>query len=486
MIKHFLNFLGGLQTDVSPFLVAENDLSLMSNVVVSHKLGSILKRLGYQQVGDTLEAGKSVTGLHNFRQSSSVQKILATINNSAGTNLTLKYNDAGTWTDISLSNAWDGYEDAVVEMEDFISYCFFVGYDSTDGVWLPPRSLTNTAFGTTNCTSMPNAKFIKRYRNRLYIGNCDISGTAYPYRVYYSSVPSAGAISWTVATDFIEVDWSEEITGLGENWDRLLVFTEYSAYMYDQNQKKKVWDIGCINHRTIKNLGAHMIWMDRDGVWDSTGGRPLNIAGRIIDFIKASIAAGNTPFAEVIDKEYWLFVGDVTVNGISYTKPAVIYNEPTQSWRALEFASDTPTIFARYNSSGDDRLYMGLADGEVMEMTKYTDTTPVYTDDGNKIDCIFETKQFDFDMPEVEKTIQKLVFYTDRAQGLNLKAMIINKNTRALNKIVDIKSLKDYITTATPKGLKGNFIKIIGTESGKNPYWSLFGFTIKYEPSTKL
>ena len=179
--------------------------------------------------------------MHHFRQSSSVEKILATVNNAAGTNLVLAYNNAGTWTDIALANAWDAYEDCDVEMEDFINYCFFVGYDDTDSVFLPVGSLTGTTFSTsTNVTNMPKAKYIKRYRDRLYIGNCDISGTAYPYRVYFSSVPSAGSISWTVASDFIDVDYSEAITGLGENWDRLMIFTEFSAYVYNQSEKKKV------------------------------------------------------------------------------------------------------------------------------------------------------------------------------------------------------------------------------------------------------
>ena len=122
-------------------------------------------------------------------------------------------------------------------MESFLEYCFFVGYDSTDSVFLPVGSLTGVTFSTTtNVTNMPQAKYIKRYRNRLYVANCKISAALYPYRVYFASVAlGGGSLTWTVATDFIEVDYSEQITGIGENWDRLVIFTEYSAYLYDQS-----------------------------------------------------------------------------------------------------------------------------------------------------------------------------------------------------------------------------------------------------------
>ena len=486
MTKHYIQWLKGAQTSVSPFLVGDDDLCIQDNVVTSYKLGAILKRLGYKQVGGALDA-KPITGLHNFRQSSSVQKILATCNNSAGTNLTLQYNNAGTWTDITLGGAWDGYEDSKVEMEDFIGYCFFVGYDSTDNVWLPPRTLTGTSFGATNCTNMPNAKYIIRYRDRLYVANLE-DGGALPYRVGISDLPSGSTIGWTeyqADTGWIDVDYSEAITGLGSNWDKLFIFTEYSAYIYDQNIQKKVWDIGCKEHRTIKNLGAHMIWANRDGVWDSTGGRPMNISGRISDFIRSAITLGNTIFAEVVDKEYHLYVGNVSVNGVGYSNCTIIYNIDTQSWRWHEY-HDTLTMFAKYNNSGDDRLYMGCNDGEVMELTKYVDTIPVYADDGNDISAYFETKAYDFGDPSIEKNIQKLIFYADKSQGLNMKARIINKNVKSLNKVVDLGTLKGYITSPNFKSLKGNFIQFLGTESSQLPYFSFFGFSVLLEGNTKL
>jgi hypothetical protein len=80
---HLNNFLTPPSTELSPFLMADNQLAICNGVNLGWKKGSIIKDLGYSKVGDTLVAAKPITGLHNFRQSSSVQKILATVNNAA-------------------------------------------------------------------------------------------------------------------------------------------------------------------------------------------------------------------------------------------------------------------------------------------------------------------------------------------------------------------------------------------------------------------
>jgi hypothetical protein len=481
---HFLEFLQGVDTQTQPFLLVDDKLTILDNCLVSYKLGAITKRLGYYKVGDTLQSGKTITGLHNFRQTASVQKILATINNSDDTNLTLQYNNAGSWDPINVGSTYDGYEDAKTEMEDFIGYCFIVGYDATDGVFLPVASLTGTTFSTsTNVTSMPQGKYIKRYRDRLYVANCYTGGAAYPYRIYYSSVPSAGAISWTVSTDFLEVDYSEEVTGIGENWDKMIVFTEFSAYMYNQDEKKKVWDIGCSNHRTIKNSGTHLLWANRDGVWDSTGGFPNNVAGRVIDFIKF----GNPRnfFAEVVDEEYYLYVGTVTVNGITFTNTRLVYNIPTQTWRIEELYTNMK-VFASYNDSGTLRLYMGDGAGIVWNQSKYTDTTKYYADayvdvndTGQPIHAWFQSKPFDFKAPSTIKEFLEISAYADRAMGLQLKARVLDNNVSALTEFKPLCELRKFITdkiTVNPN--KGNLLQIEGVENSKNPYFSFYGLSV--------
>ena len=477
MVVDHLTHIEGLYTDVPPHLVPPTGLYLMDNVVTTYKLGAIMKRPGYKNIGTALEAGKSITGLHNFRQSASVQKMLATVNDSGSDDTQLFYSTGTTWTEVAAAEtAWANKANINVEMADFDSYCYFVGWGSTDG-FIAPRTLTGTTLGTTNTTSMPNAKFILRYRDRLYILNTDISGTATPYRTYFSSVPSGGTISWDTTNDFIDVDYSEALSGGGSNWDRLVLFTEYSAYMYNQSEFKKVWDVGCSAHRTIKNSGGYMIWADRDGVWMSTGGRPENVSGRVKDFVQFSNMTG--AFAEVVDEEYHLYIGSVTVNGVSYTNCSLVLNIPTMTWRVHEYA-DTMTIFAKFYASGQDHLWMGDNSGDVHELGKFTDSTILTSDDGSDIISWFQTGGITLGAISQVKQINKIIAYADRAQGVDLKARVIDNNTLALTEFKKLGQLEKYINEYQTRPNSGHILQIEGTESGQLPYWSMFGFSVDY------
>lgn len=472
-----LDSLAGANTNVSPLIQPKNSPPVLNGCDPTYKLGALLKDTGYEKIGDTLEAGKDITGLFNFRQSSSVQKILATINNSAGTNLTLKYNNAGTWTNINLSNAWDTYEDSKVSMAQFIGYCFFTGYDSTDSVFLPVGSLVGTTFSTsTNVTSMPQGKYIVRYRDRLYVLNAYYSATAYPYRAYYSSVPSAGAITWTPASDFLDVgDYGDEITGGIEAWDKLLLFTEYTCTHYNQEQKKQMWEVGCANHFTIKKSDSFVIWVDSTNVWLSAGGQPVAIGGQIIDFIRQG--SPKNFFAEIVDRKYRLYVGTVTVQGVTYSNCMLTYDIATQMWFWRELADDM-TAFARYNSSGTQRLYMGADTGMVYNKGKHSDSTLINSDNGTSIKSNFELAPITLDALQVEKEIATLTAYAERAGGLKLKARVIDRNTRALTPFLKLGELTKFINDFDIEIEKGAILQVAGSESGSNPYWSFYGIEL--------
>lgn len=472
------DFLSPPTTELSPFVAQPNQLVICNGVNPSYKYGKLIKDLGYSQQGDAVEANKPITSLYHFRQDASVNKLLCTVNNAAGTNLVLAYDNAGTWTDIALSNAWDGFEDCNVEFESFIKYCFFVGYDDTDGVFLPVGSLTGTTFSTsTNVTNMPQAKYIKRYRDRLYIANCYESATAYPYRVWFSSIPASGAITWTVASDYIDVDFSEIITGLGENWDRLLIFTEFSAYMYNQAEKKKIWDVGCGNHRTIKNVGDKMIWANKDNVWMSNGGQPQAIGGFIKELIQTSTVSDWR--AEVIDNEYHIHLGSADENGRSYSNCVAVFNIESSMWRWREYADGIASM-ARYTTGGDDFLMLGCDDGDVHKKSKYTDTTPIYADDGNPILSHFRTAAMPLGDPSVEKRIKKITAYAEYANGLDLRYRIYDSNQEVKMPFKPIGRLKKIVNEFKSLGLHGNFIQFEGKEYSQNKAWEFFGLTIEY------
>jgi hypothetical protein len=471
--------LNGMNLGLSPFVQPQNAPVLLNGCNPCYELGSLLKDVGYPKVGDTLQANKSVTGLFNFYQNAITSKILATINNSAGTNLTLKWNNSGTWTDISLSNAWDAYEDCAVEMEGFIGYCFFVGYDATDNVFLPVASLTGTTFSTsTNVTSMPQGKYIVRYRDRLYVLNTYYGAAAYPYRIVASSPVSAGAITWSTTGSptsstggFMDVDYGEAVTGGREMWDKLVVFTEFRAWMYDQSQFKHVWDTGCSAHRSIQSSGGNLYWVNADGVQRSSGGQPQNISGPVFKFIKKG-----TPrnfFSCIIDEEYCMYVGTVTVDDKTYTNCELIFNIPTSTWRIREYAN-AMTAYARYNNSGVMQKYMGATSGEVFVKGKYTDSTLISYDGASTvgIGSSFELAPLWLDT-SLNKRLKRITAFADRAQGLNLQAHVLDRNLRVLTPYKPLGKLTKYVNDFDVNVNKGSMIQIAGAEYSTQPYWSL-------------
>ena len=100
MVESALDFTGGLVTSVSPFLQPKNSLFVANGVNPSYRLGSLIKEPGYAKQGTGLEASKNALGLFDFRQDSSTQKMLATMDDATSDDTQLFYRTTGNWTEI--------------------------------------------------------------------------------------------------------------------------------------------------------------------------------------------------------------------------------------------------------------------------------------------------------------------------------------------------------------------------------------------------
>lgn len=466
----------GVNTNVSPLVQPKNQPTIMDGCKNSWKIGAITKDTGYVIVDAQIHSEKSIYSLYNFRQDPSTEKMLATTNDATGTDTELWYKtSAGAWTEIPAAQAaWPGIIGEAVEMESFLGYCFFVGYNGT--TFLPVGSLTGTTFSTaTNVTSMPQGKFVKKYNGQLFVANAFTGAVAYPFRIYKSSFPVAGAITWTVATDFLDVDYSEQITGFETAFGNLIAFTEYQAYFYNGSTWLPQWAYGCSAHRTIKKYGPYLIWGNFDGVWVSTSGQPQCISGEIEDFYKA----GNPRnyFSEIVDEEYHIYFGNITVKGISYANLEAVFNIAKSIWYFRELAH-TMTSYARYNNSGKIYLYMGTSNGQIMNKGKYTDATLLSSDNGADISSTFELAPFHLDTIDKFKKLNAIIAYADRAQGLKLKARVVDKTSRLLTPYQPIGELTKFINSFDVDIPDGVIIQISGSESGQNPYWSFLGYAM--------
>jgi len=74
--------------------------------------------------------------------------------------------------------------------------------------------------------------------------------------------------------------------------------------------------------------------------------------------------------------------------------------------------------------------------------------------------------------------------YANRAQGLQLKSLVLNKNSVGLLKPEPLGQLNKYINEFSPSVKNGELLQIEGVEVGTNPYFSLYGFVMDIDKIT--
>lgn len=482
------NMLDGMNAGLSPLLQPITAPTMLLGCNVHRKLGAITKDIGSVRVSTQIQDNKTIGGMYDFHQNPSTQKFLVTVDDATSDDTQLFYKTpAGAWTEIAAAEtAWANVAGAKVEIVGFIGYAFFVGYSDVDG-FLPVGSLTDTTFSTvTNVTDMPQAKYILKFNDRLLLLNVRYGGTDYPFRAVVSSIPTAGAITWDTAGaptsstgGFFDVGFEHQIMGGGMLGRNAIIFTEYESFIYTGSSLDPAWTVGCSSHRTIKSTSAYMIWVNNDGIWISTGGQPQNVGGNVADFIKA--ASMRSSFATLVDEIYSLYLGNVTVDGVSYSNLEINLHIPTSTFWLREYASPL-AMFAPFNDSGKIRKYMGDTDGNVWNKSKYTDST-IYNSDfyidsnnqGSAINSAFELPPIRITNLSDQQKVLKFTAMAERAQGLKIQGRVIDQNTRILTPYKPMAEITKFLETFDVNIYDGCLIQFQGTEYGSNPYWSFYG-----------
>jgi hypothetical protein len=403
-----LHFSGLLQTTTSSYLRSPDQLTRSINVH-GDQIGSLKKRLGYSQYGDTLDASNDVLGLHSYNDvSGGTENLFAYING------VIKYNNSGTWTNIQTGLT----SDAKVEFRVFVDILFGCGANSSN-TYITTFGVNGTSYSTgLNLTDAPKAKFIEVYKDRLYLINVEASGVRYPDRFYYSSVPSANTITWDGSHERVYTNNGEEITGAHtyEALNELLIFKENSMHAWDTARLRDVARVGTTSHRSIQTVDNIVFFFNRHGIFAYNGSTAKLISRPIEKWIKAidQSALGDV-FAVSEDEQFYkLYIGNVTVDGTSYTNCEIRYSVPDNTFTIYSY-KDSFQVYAHHKVSGEERIYAGDADGEVMQLAHQDDA--VYSDDGSAISAqfMFETN---LGVPAERKFVDRALIYSSLAQNL--------------------------------------------------------------------
>lgn len=350
----------GMQIRTSKYLVRQNELIMAKNTH-GDMIGAWTKRLGYAKTGNTV-GSDAIQGLFGFEQVDGTDKHLAV------TGTSLKFNSSGTWSTIGGTSFPSS---ARVEFTSFLDRAYIVGAN-TSGSYLTTGTLNGTTYAET---AFPGAKFAIIYFDKLHLVNTT-NGTS---RVDYSSIPTtAGVITFTQATDFLQVQTEDgdELTGVAKSYGQLLLFKNFSLHTWNLSRLEQIDDKGTSSFRSIQNFGNNVLYLHRSPttvavcLWDGQASRQIS---RPVEPFLQGMTAANAIIAPSGRKSnhYYLYIGDVTLSttvanyyGISTTQSNILldYSFSDNAWAVHSLPVDV-TVMSSYNNE----LYFGDSTGLVYQ-----------------------------------------------------------------------------------------------------------------------
>ena len=418
-IFNYTNFSGLLNMGVSDFQKPADELSACKNIQ-EDRVG-ILKRVpGYSKASESsLSTGVNINFLHHYFQNSAnswagQSYLVAWFGSWTGYTFRKKTTWEFDWyTGWTISNRFDLEPSAI----SYLDKIFMVGYDPVDKEYIAPITISGTTFNTSDSdtTDMPRGRYIVRYRDLPYVLYAKIGSDVYPSRAYFPDPPVNMALpvgSWNDPYHFEEFwqDDGDQITWGASAYDRLVVFKTHSMWVHDQETTKKIADIGCDSHKSIKVVWGILYWANRDGIWRWAGDLPQLISGKIQPFFDATnqsnlskMVASNQWF------EYRLFVGDVTIDWNEYKNAWICFDVRREKFY-IRSTGHKGLSCENYIEDDKYRMYFGSDNGNVYKQSKYIDG--INMDDDKEIDYFFITNHLDLWAPEVNKIAPEIYFFT--------------------------------------------------------------------------
>lgn len=444
-----MDLSGGQNSKTAPLFIKDNECELVQNYHLDN-LGSLTKRNGIANLVGQIVNNKSILGMYFFKdiQGTDYSNVLVAINDASDTNSDIFDIETNAWV---ISKA-DDTASALPVFCSFIDYVFRTNGANAMGSSNNPPS----AWATTNCLATLLPKYCCVWEDRVYALN-DNSATKYPSRIYWSSLPSGTplALTWTTASDYADInpDDNDEITW-GEPFGRMLcIFKNRALYRwtFGQVEPDKIIDQGTPQGRTIGQVGGLMFWANIYGIWVWSGeGRPLLISKKVQDFIDVIPAANLTNMRGICDYDHYkLYIGDVTVSGISYSNVRLVYTISRKSWHFETFPFEIKSM-ARFDTktlgttSIYDAIYLGDDDGYIYR--DGTGTSDYLGTTAKPINGKIITKEYPLINFPKTSTLEQVYFLAQKGTGAKVNYRIDRG---------DLKPWKDLTSRITQGKISG-------------------------------
>lgn len=338
------------------------------------------------------------------------------------------------------------------------------------------RSYNGSAWSTsTNVTNAPKAKYIQVHKARLYLAHVKIGSTYHRSRVYYSSIPTSGAITWDVTEDtgnYFEVrtDDGDYIYGISEHGNRLLVLKLNSVHRFyiDDSGNKSLIQIpdavGTSSGRSVvyHKLNAYSYWYHpRYGVIQYDGGTTKPISLSIQDYVEGVTTPENV-VGWVNGFEIIWYVGAVTHptdTDLNLTNGIFIYDTITQRFSVGELA-DTVKCATEWFNDSDLETFIGLGNDDKIEHWDNLATS----DDGESIEFRVRPSIMWDESPHLVKNYEDGLIYSDPQGSMTVRYRIIGRDGYGRwSEVVGLKDLVEEIDFDTRnsngRGVQYEFIE---------------------------
>lgn len=435
-----------------------------------NKIGTARLRKGTTLLGNQLSG--NILGLYEFRDSGSGSnnRIIA-VNGTV-----LYYLSGNTWAS-QFTGLTTGLKTRFTTFLDFV--WMVNGTDSTR-IWNGDPS--NNFVATGNAASAPTGKFIENFRSRVWItGN-----STYPDRLYFSTLPSAvttPVVEWD--TDVTTGNWidispsdGENITGLKRAKSTLLVFKNnhiYRVSSINSTEPDPQINVGTYSNESIVEAKNGVYFHHPSGFYRYVEGGVQEISKPIIDIINNISAANYDDIAGWLEADgdniVWA-VGDVTINGVTYTNLEVRYTISTESWTHYQKPTQS-LVSSRYNDGTTLFQLVGDNNGNVLKVdTGVTDngTAISYSliHNWDKVDGVVSTK----------KTINKMLFHHKGGQGSKVSYQKEDDLVSDWKKPVGKGSLVKSMTYFTNPNVQGKNLRFRISGSSTGEPFDYYGYEI--------
>lgn len=354
----------GIIQPVDNSIIPANSVYLSINFKFDKVLGRAVLRDGTTVLGSQLVSGKTCLGLYQHITSAGTKIPLAVFNDATNTNSDVFKYASSTWTKVKEDIT------ASANMRFATLLGTTMGINGTDEISTADGTTWVTTGGNLDIGNCPAGTIVKEWKDKIYVAGVSSNRD----RLYYSSVPTGGAISWTSGNGYIDIEPDDSgggIVGLAKVPGYLLIFKKRSLKRWDSSSTypDDLINLGAYSQEGIVETKQACYFFNKRGVYETTGGYPRKISKRIDDIINAIPSTFYSSVAGWGDGENVYFsIGDITLGDLAISNCVIAYNIDSQSWTLHSFANEFRKWTTYVDSNENEILLAGDTTGYVFQI----------------------------------------------------------------------------------------------------------------------